>query len=72
MAGLKYYERTKHLIELIEKKQTGSPKELAEKLQVHERTVCQILEEILLTISDDIGFYVYSLVCTSPNDSLCQ
>lgn len=56
MAGLKYYERTKLLIELIEKKQTGNPKELAEKLQVHERTVYRILEEIRLTISDEIGF----------------
>jgi len=56
MAGLKYYERTKLLIELIAKKQTGSPKELAEKLQVHERTVYRILEEIRLTISDEIGF----------------
>ena len=56
MAGLKYYERTKLLIELIEKKQTGNPRDLTEKLQVHERTVYRILEEIRLTISDEIVF----------------
>jgi transcriptional antiterminator len=77
MAGLKYYERTKHLIELIEKKQTGSPKELAEKLKVHERTVYRILEEIRLTISDDIGFckesksYVF-FKNISHTDGKCQ
>jgi transcriptional antiterminator len=56
MTGLKYCERTKLLIELIEKRKTGSPGELAEKLQVHERTVYRILEEIRFTISDEIGF----------------
>jgi transcriptional antiterminator len=77
MAGLKYYERTKLLIELIEKKQTGSPRELAEKLQVHERTVYRILEEIRLTISDEIGFckesnsYIF-LKNISPTDGKCQ
>jgi hypothetical protein len=36
MGGLKYYERTKLLIELIEKEKTGNPRDLARKLQVHE------------------------------------
>jgi transcriptional antiterminator len=77
MAGLKYYERTKLLIELIEKKQTGNPRELAEKLQVHERTVYRILEEIRLTISDEIAFskesnsYIF-FKNISPTDGKCQ
>jgi predicted DNA-binding transcriptional regulator YafY len=49
MGGLKYYERTKLLIELIEKEKTGSPRELARKLQVHERTMYRIIEEVRLT-----------------------
>jgi transcriptional antiterminator len=77
MAGLKYYERTKLLIQLIEKRKTGSPRELAEKLQVHERTVYRILEEIRLTISDEIGFskesnsYIF-LKNNLPTDGKCQ
>ena len=68
---------TKLLIELIEKKQTGNPRDLAEKLQVHERTVYRILEEIRLTISDEIGFckepnsYIFSKK-NSPTDGKCQ
>jgi transcriptional antiterminator len=49
MGGLKYYERTKLLIELIEKERTGSPRELARKLQVHERTIYRIIEEVRFT-----------------------
>lgn len=77
MAGLKYYERTKLLIELIEKENTGSPRELAEKLQVHERTIYRILEEIRLTISDEICFckesnsYIF-FKNISPTDGKCQ
>jgi hypothetical protein len=37
MGGLKYYERTKVLIELIEKERTGSPTELAGRLGVTKR-----------------------------------
>jgi len=37
MGGLKYYERTKLLIELIEKEGTGSPTELARRLGVTKR-----------------------------------
>jgi hypothetical protein len=39
MAGLKYYERTKLLMELIEKKKTGRPKDLARNLGLKERMV---------------------------------
>ncbi len=54
MGGLKYYERTKLLIELIEKKKTGTPVDLARKLQVHERTVYRIIDELRLTVSFEI------------------
>ncbi|MFC2187710.1 HTH domain-containing protein [Fulvivirgaceae bacterium LMO-SS25] len=46
MAGLKYYERTKYLIELIEKQKTGSPDELARRIGVSKRTVYRILEDL--------------------------
>ncbi|MGY6559773.1 MAG: hypothetical protein ACXIT9_10900 [Nitritalea sp.] len=49
MAGLKYYERTKLLIELIEKKKTGGLSKLAKKLQVHKRTVYRILDDLRLS-----------------------
>jgi len=39
MGGLKYYERTKLLIELIEKERTGNPTELAGRLGVTKRIV---------------------------------
>ncbi|EIM72074.1 hypothetical protein A3SI_20037 [Nitritalea halalkaliphila LW7] len=54
MAGLKYYERTKLLIELIEKKKTGGPSKLAKKLQVHKRTVYRILDDLRLSSSHEI------------------
>jgi Mn-dependent DtxR family transcriptional regulator len=56
MAGLKYYERTKLLIELIEKKKTGSPGDLAKKLQVHKRTVFWIIDDLRLSESSEIVF----------------
>ncbi|MCC5939138.1 MAG: HTH domain-containing protein [Lunatimonas sp.] len=46
MAGLKYYERTMRLLELIEKGKTGSPKDLARKFGVTERTVYNILDSV--------------------------
>jgi hypothetical protein len=45
MTGLKYYERTNFLIELIEKRKTGSPRELAGKLGLKERMICALLLE---------------------------
>jgi len=56
MAGLKYYERTKLLIELIEKEKTGSPGELAKRLGVKERMVYRIMDDLRLMVSDNIFF----------------
>lgn len=54
MAGLKYYERTKLVLELIEKRKTGSPKELANRLSVTERTVYNIMDSLKMTLSEKI------------------
>jgi transcriptional antiterminator len=56
MAGLKYYERTKLLIELIEKRKTGSPGELAATLGVKERMVYRILDDLRLIVDEEIIF----------------
>ncbi|MCM0042493.1 MAG: hypothetical protein NBV61_06975 [Algoriphagus sp.] len=56
MTGMKYYERYKLLIELIEKKQTGSPKELALKLGLKERMVFNVLDDLRLYLEKDITF----------------
>lgn len=56
MAGLKYYERTKLLIELIEKKKTGSPGELASKLGIRERMVYNVLDDLRLALGMDICY----------------
>jgi transcriptional antiterminator len=54
MAGLKYYERTKLLIDLIEKKKTGSPGELAGKIGVTKRMVYHILDDLRLCLEKEI------------------
>lgn len=56
MAGLKYYERTKLLIELIEKRKTGSPKELAGKLGLKERMVYNVLDDLRLTLGKEVCY----------------
>ena len=56
MAGLKYYERTKLLIELIEKKQTGNPRELALKLGLKERMVYNVLDDLRLALGKEISY----------------
>ncbi len=56
MTGLKYYERYKLLIELIEKKKTGSPKELALKLGIKERMVYNVLDDLRLYLEIDINY----------------
>jgi transcriptional antiterminator len=56
MAGLKYYERTKLLIELIEKKKTGSPGELALKLGLKERMIYNVLDDLRLALGKDICY----------------
>ena len=54
MAGIKYYERTKLLIELIEKRMTGSPGELALKIGVTKRMVYHILDDLSLCLEKEI------------------
>lgn len=56
MGGLKYYERTKLLIELIEKEKTGSPSDLANRFGVTKRTVYHILDEVRCTEGREISF----------------
>lgn len=56
MTGLKYYERYKLLIELIEKKKTGSPKELALKLGIKERMVYNVLDDLRLYLEINISY----------------
>jgi len=54
MAGLKYYERTKLLIELIENKKTGSPGDLANRIGVTKRMVYHILDDLRLSMEKGI------------------
>ena len=56
MTGLKYYERYKLLIELIEKKKTGNPKELALKLGIKERMVYNVLDDLRLYLEIEISY----------------
>ncbi|MDN5201833.1 HTH domain-containing protein [Fulvivirgaceae bacterium BMA10] len=56
MAGLKYYERFKRLEKLIRLKATGSPKELAKKFEVSERTIYRLIESIELANNKKIKF----------------
>lgn len=70
MAGLKYYERTKLLIELIEKEKTGSPRELAKRLGVKERMVYRIMDDLKLMVDEEIIFCKISRsYIFSKNDS---
>ena len=56
MAGLKFYERTKLLIELIEKKKTGSPGELAGRIGVTKRMIYHILDDLSLCLEKEITY----------------
>ena len=56
MGGLKYYERTKVLIELIEKKKTGSPQDLANRFGLKERMVYRILDDLKLTLNKELAY----------------
>jgi transcriptional antiterminator len=56
MAGLKYYERTKLLIELIEKKKTGGPGELSKTIGVSKRMIYLIIDDLRLTLGRDICY----------------
>ncbi|MCC5929303.1 MAG: hypothetical protein JJU28_08675 [Cyclobacteriaceae bacterium] len=70
MAGLKYYERTKLLIELIEKKKTGGPKELAKSLGLKERMIYNVLDDLRLTLGCNICYCkeIKSYVFTENNE----
>jgi hypothetical protein len=57
MAGLKYYEPTKLLIELIEMEKTGSPKDLAKKLGLKDRMVYNLLDDLRFSIGKGICYY---------------
>jgi transcriptional antiterminator len=56
MSGLKYYERTKLLIELIEKEKTGRPEDLAHKIGVSKRMVYLIIDDLRLTLGREICY----------------
>ncbi|REG84721.1 hypothetical protein [Algoriphagus antarcticus] len=56
MGGLKYYERTKLLIELIEKERTGSPKDLAGKLGLKERMIYNLIDDLTLVLGKDVCY----------------
>ena len=56
MSGLKYYQRILYIMELIEKRKTGSPAELAMKLGVTERTVYNIMESLRCSTSGPIEY----------------
>ncbi|MEO6167541.1 MAG: HTH domain-containing protein [Chitinophagales bacterium] len=56
MGGVKYYERTRFLLLLIQKENTGNPKNLSRKLGVSERTLYRILEELKMSDDDQIEY----------------
>jgi transcriptional antiterminator len=56
MAVLKYYERTKLLIELIEKKKKGGPKVLAKNLGIKERMVYNVLDDLKIALGKEICY----------------
>jgi transcriptional antiterminator len=56
MTGLKYYERTNLLIELIEKRKTGSPGELAGKLGLKERMIYNLVDDLRLALGKEVRY----------------
>ncbi|MFY0689950.1 MAG: HTH domain-containing protein [Cyclobacteriaceae bacterium] len=56
MAGMKYYKRIQFILELIEKERTGSPAQLARKLDLSERMVYNILESLRIMDSRPIVY----------------
>jgi transcriptional antiterminator len=74
MGGLKYYERMKLLIELIEKERTWSPTELAGRLGVTKRTVYNIMNEIRITSHRDMryGSEEKNLIFFQKNQTDCK
>jgi transcriptional antiterminator len=56
MTGLKYYERTKLLIELIEKRNTGSSGDLAGKLGLKERMIYNLVDDLRHALGKEISY----------------
>lgn len=46
MSSIKHYKRYNYLIELIKKKRTGSPDELAKKLNLSKRSCYRMINEL--------------------------
>jgi DeoR/GlpR family transcriptional regulator of sugar metabolism len=47
MSGMKYIERIARIEDLIQRKATGRPRELAVSLGVSERTVYRIIQDMI-------------------------
>ena len=56
MTGFKYYERTRYILALIESKKTGRPKVLARRLNISERSVYRIIDELKITQDKTIAY----------------
>lgn len=56
MSGLKIYERMESVKRLIELKATGSPKMLAGKFSISERTVYRIIDDLRLITGKEIEY----------------
>ena len=56
MSGLRVYERMEGVKRLIELKATGSPKMLANKLSISERTVYRIIDDLRIVTGKDIEY----------------
>jgi predicted DNA-binding transcriptional regulator YafY len=57
MSGLKYFERPLFVNELIAKERTGNPSTLATKLEVSERTIYRIIEDLRLYYDGKIDIH---------------
>ncbi|MCG8322275.1 MAG: hypothetical protein MI921_22450 [Cytophagales bacterium] len=56
MSGLKVYERMEGVRRLIELKATGSPKMLANKFSISERTVYRIIGDLRVVTGEEIEY----------------
>ncbi|GAA5041413.1 hypothetical protein GCM10011506_43090 [Marivirga lumbricoides] len=78
MSGLKHFERYLFINELITKERTGQPAILAKKLNISERQVYRIIEDLKLHYQDQytIEFVPqkksYVFINNSETDKKCQ
>lgn len=56
MSYIEYYERLQHIKELVTKKATGSPKHLASRVGVSERSIYRLIEAIETMEKKDIAY----------------